>query len=111
MTVTPPAVPVTVGSSINLTCTVELSRLVDIPVTVNTVWTGPDGFTADNSDLRNTIYTTTSMVSSFGREQSGVYTCTASISSTSAFLVGSTQMSGTARITVGKSMRISCKCQ
>ena len=30
--------------SVTLTCTVELSPSVDVPVTVNTAWTGPAGF-------------------------------------------------------------------
>ena len=30
-----------IGSNVTLTCTVELSPVVDVPVTVNTVWTGP----------------------------------------------------------------------
>ena len=38
-----------VGSDVNLTCTVELSPAVDVPVTVNTVWTGPDGFMTTNT--------------------------------------------------------------
>ena len=109
--VTPPVVPVTVGSSINLTCTIELSQLVDVPVTVNTVWTGPDGFMTANTTRpvmgSTAAYTSTATVSSFGRKQSGVYTCTTNISSTSPFLVGSIQISGTARVTVGKSMRTS----
>ena len=46
MTVAPPVyeVPILIASSINLnlTCTVELSQLVDVPVTVTTEWTGMD---------------------------------------------------------------------
>ena len=35
--------PIRSGSSPILTCAVELSPAVDVPVTVSTVWTGPDG--------------------------------------------------------------------
>ena len=33
------------GSNVTLTCAVELSPAVDVPVTVNTALTPPDGFT------------------------------------------------------------------
>ena len=94
-----------VGSAtVTLTCTVELSPAVDVTVTVNTVWTGPDGFMVNRPAGRvgsTTAYTSTAMVSSFGRDQSGVYTCTATVSSTSSFFVSSSG-SGTARVTVGE---------
>ena len=32
-----------VGSNIMLICTTKLSTVVDVPVTVNTMWTGPTG--------------------------------------------------------------------
>ena len=96
---------VNVGSTVTLTCTVELSPAVDVPVTVNTVWTGPDGFMATNIAQpvmgSTTTYTCTTMVSSFGRDQSGDYTCTATVSSTSSFLTNSMGSSST-RVTVGK---------
>ena len=69
-----------VGSDINLTCTVELSPAVNVPVTVNTVWTGPDevALSPTTPVMKNfTRYTSTAMVNSFGRDQSGNYTCTA----------------------------------
>ena len=82
---------------------------MDVPVTVNTVWTGPAGFTMINTAQlimgSTTNYTSTVMIRSFGREtESGDYTCRASINSTSPFLVNSTQTtSRTARVTVGMS--------
>ena len=95
-----------VGSNVTLTCTVELSPAVDVPVTVNTVWTGPDGFMTTNTAqpvMGSTItYTSTTMVNSFGGDQSGVYNCMATVSSSSSFLTGSGSQSGTARVTVGK---------
>ena len=78
---------------VTLTCTVKLSPAVDVPVTVNTVWTGPDGCTttktAQPAMESNTTYTSIAMVSSFGRNQSGNYTCTAILSSPSPFLMDS----------------------
>ena len=75
----PPGI-IAVGSSVTLTCTVELSSSVDVPVTVNTVWTGPDNFNEMAQQMGSTTtYTSTAMVSSFGRNQSGNYTCTANV--------------------------------
>ena len=99
---------VNVGSTVTLTCSVELSPAVDVLVTVNTVWTGPDGFMTTNTAQRmesTTTYTSTAMVSSFGRDQSGDYTCTATVSSTSPFLTNSVGSSST-RVTVGKRTRV-----
>ena len=95
------------GSDVTLTCTVELDPAVDVPVAVNTVWTGPAGFfmttnTAQPVMGSTTTYTSIAMVSSFGRDHSGVYTCTATVSSSSSLLTDSGAQSGTARVTVGK---------
>ena len=71
------------GSDVSLTCTVELNSVIDVPVIVNAVWTGPYGSiitnTAQSAIRRNTTYTSTVTVRSFGREQSGEYTCTATV--------------------------------
>ena len=94
-----------IGSTVTLMCTVELSPAVDVPVTVNTVWTGPDGFNTTNTAQpimgSTTTYTSTTIVSSFGRDQSGDYTCTATVIPTSLFLANSIGSSLT-RVTVGK---------
>ena len=94
-----------IGSAVTLTCTVELSPSVDVPVTVNTVWTGPDNFNRNIMAQQmgsTTTYTSTAMVSSFGRDQSGNYTCTATVSSTSQFIMNSMASSPPTRVTVGK---------
>ena len=101
---------VNVGSTVTLTCTVELSPAVDVPVTVNTVWTGPNGFmttsTAQPVTGSTTTYTSTAMVSSFGRDQSGDYTCTTTVTPnpTSTYLTGSGVLSNTTSI-------VACKFQ
>ena len=103
-----PANPVRpIGSNVNLTCIVELSPVENISVTfVNTVWTGPAGFMTAHTALpvmgNTTTYTSTTTVNSFGRDQSGVYNCTAAVSTipTNSFPSGSV-MSGVKRVTVG----------
>ena len=93
-----------VGTNVTLNCTVELSPA---PVTVNVSaeWTRPDGVILSLTTpvmVNSTRYTSTAIVSSFGRNQSGVYTCTAIVRSTSPFLTDSRSKSGKARVTVGK---------
>ena len=96
-----------VGSDVTVTCTVELSPMIDIPVTVTTEWTGPAGLVTTNAAQpvmgNTTVYTSMAMISSFGRNRSGVYTCRATISpaSLSQFIRNSVISSST-RVTVGK---------
>ena len=106
VTVTPaPSDMIIAGSSPTLTCTVELSPAVDVPVTVNTMWTGPAGelFTPTNPVpamiVNLTTYTSLAMVDA---ARSGNFTCQATVSSSSQFITGSGMMSGTTTITVGK---------
>ena len=106
--VTPPVVPIIVGSSISLTCTTELSPLVDVPVTVNTVWTGPDGFMATNtaqpvSGNTTTTYASIATVSSSGREQCGNYSCRATVRAMSSSIIDSVGYSSS-RVIVGKAI-------
>ena len=99
-----------IGSAVTLTCTVELSPLVDVPVTVTTMWTGPAGFMTINTAQpvmgSTTTYTSTAMVSSFGRDQSGVYSCRALVRSTSSntFLTDSAGLTERATVTVGETI-------
>ena len=96
-------------STVTLTCTVELSRLplVDVPVTVTTEWTGPDGFMVTNTAQpvvgNGTNYISTTNISSmtFRRDQSGNYTCTAIVTSSSLYILSGTK-SGVAMLVVGK---------
>ena len=81
--------------------------MVNIPVTVITVWTGPAGFVANitaQSIEGSSNYTSTAVVGSLGRNESGVYTCTATITTTSSFVKDSASNNGTARVTVGKTI-------
>ena len=90
-------------SNITLTCTVELSSAVDIPVTVNTVWTGPAGFSTSYTaqPAMGSTYISTHIVRSFNRNKSGKYICRATVSSVSPDLPSSSQ-SGTKLISLGK---------
>ena len=88
---------------------------MDVPVTVNTVWTGPDGFMATNTAQpvmgSTTTYTSTAIVTSFGRNQSGNYTCMATVSSltTSQFLMDSSQ-TDIKHITTGRHYILLASC-
>ena len=101
-----------IGTAVTLNCTVhvELSPAVDVPVAVNTVLTGPAGFVATSTsqpvteNTRSIIYTSIAMVSSLGRNQSGVYRCTASLNYilNNVYLINSNAMANSTRVTTGK---------
>ena len=95
-----------VSPNVTLSCTVELSPAVDVPVTVNTEWTGPHGFMTRNvAHLvmgKTTTYISALVISSFVRNPSGNYTCSAILSSTSQFLSDSLPESDIKTITTGK---------
>ena len=75
--------PILSGSSPTLTCAVELSPAVDVPVTVNTEWTGPDGSTLTSGAppvMRSfTHYTSDLKLNYIESADSGNYNCTVSI--------------------------------
>ena len=102
-----------VGSDVTLTCTVELSPAVNVEVAVGTVWTGPAGFMTTNTAQpvmgSTTTYTSTAMVSSFGRDKSGDYICvaTASPKPPSLFLTISGSRRGTVEVTTGITILLS----
>ena len=102
-----------IGSNVTLTCIVELSPAVDVPVTVNTVWSGPPGFGTTNTAQTvmgsNATYISTAMVSSFNRKKSGDYTCTATVISESPYITNSSSFC-VARITAGKSTNVTQPC-
>ena len=96
------------GSNFTLTCTVELSPAVDVPVTVNTVLANPAGFmttsTAQPVMGSSTNYVTTFMISSFRRSDSGLYTCgtTVRLTSTNAYISDSNTVIHSIRVTTGE---------
>jgi hypothetical protein len=75
-----------IGSAVTLTCIVhmEFSPVVDVPMTLNIVWSGPDGFTATNASYPVvTTHTITIVINAFERNESGIYTCMADLKSSS----------------------------
>ena len=101
------------GHPLNLICSIELSEAVDI--TVNTVWSGPSGTQFTNTTsvatrMTATSYTSTATISSVETSDSGEYTCTATVSSTSPFLIESTNVFGVRTITVKRKVLITCHC-
>ena len=89
----------------------ELNQYIDVGLTVNVAWIGPDGvsFIPTGHHMESTSrYTSTIMVSSFGRQQSGEFTCRATISSDT-LLTSGTEVSGMERITVGKLLDHCCR--
>ena len=87
------------GANVNLTCTVELSSAVDVPVTVNTEWTGPaDVMFMPANPVPAVMVNTTTYIStiSVGAARTGSYTCQATITSG-----GMPKTSGSTDITVG----------
>ena len=94
------------GHPLSLTGTIKLSEAVNIAVTVNTVWSGPSGtqFTTTTSVasmVTATTYTSTATISSVETSDSGEYTCTATVSSTSPFLTDSENIQGIISTAVG----------
>ena len=99
-----------VGSAVTVTCAVKLSSMVDIPVSVVTEWTGPAGFMTTNTAQPVSVdYASTAIISPFGRNNSGIYTCRATVSSASVnAFVRESVTSSSARITVGKISSYRC---
>ena len=108
--VTAPVGTIFAGSSPSLTCTVDLDPAVDVPVTVNTVWTGPalTAFTPTNpvpAAMESLMrYTSTAVVDA---ARNGSYTCQATVSSSSEFTTGGGTLSASTTITVGMCMKLS----
>ena len=96
------------GSSVTLTCAVELSPAVDIPVTVNTVLTTDEGLTDTRTAQpvmgSSTSYAATYVINTFGRSDSGLYICSATVSLTSANanIRDSNTVSHSVRVTTGE---------
>ena len=95
VTVTAP-LDVIAGASVILTCAVELSPAVDVPVTVNTEWTGPNVMFMPTDPVPAVMVNTTTYVStvSVSAARTGNYTCQANITSDEI-------ISGSTDITVG----------
>ena len=93
-----------VGSDVSLTCSVDLSSAVDVPVTVNIEMRDPQEnvLTISTPTLSQSVYVSEALITSFGRNQSGIYTCEATVSSPSPFLIESGTLSRDLRVTTSK---------
>ena len=94
-----------IGSDVILTCTVELSPTVDISVVVNIQMTDSTGYllTTTTPSVSGSMYISTASVGSFGRAQSGLYTCTVTVSPISSFFSTISQ-SATVIVSIGKNL-------
>ena len=112
-----PVTPQNLGSRVTLTCTVEIifPENYTLPVIVTTVYTGPYGFFTTNTAQpvmgSNATYTSTAMVSLFGRDQSGKYTCSSNVSSMNILLSASDSVSNFTRVSVGKAYNFCTQSQ
>ena len=69
-------------TNVTLTCTVEMSPTVNVPVSVETKWNGPDAFKVTNSAMNvSTNYTSMATVSSLSHKKAGEYRCRARVTS------------------------------
>ena len=69
-------------SALILICTVELNPAVDVPVTVNVVWNGPDGtaIAPTAPEMKTfTLYVASSTIHSTELADSGNYSCAVGI--------------------------------
>ena len=105
MTVTSDAMStnLSIGTNVTLTCKVILNHAIDVPVIVNSVWTGPDESMSERTsqDVNSSTYIGTSVIRSLQKSNCDNYTCTAIISSSSLFLSNSSR-SGMKIIAIGK---------
>ena len=95
------------GSDVTLTCAVELNPAVNVPVTVNIVLTTDEGFmrTSIAQSVMGSLtnYASEFTISPFGRSDSGMYICSATVSLPSnAFISDSSTTSHSLRVTTGK---------
>ena len=99
-----------VGSTVTLTCMADLDPAVDVPVTVNIQLSDPAGrtLTTITPSVSGSTYTTTATISSFERSDSGLYTCSATVSPSppNSFLSDSSSRSKTLRVTTGEAVAI-----
>ena len=93
-----------IGSAITITCSMEVSSAVDIPVIVTISLRGPSGEILNSTDpvAMGSTYSSDALISSFVENYSGMYNCTATIRSTSSFVINSVSTTSEAkRVTTG----------
>ena len=92
-----PSLPVSNGTEVTLTCTVELSpALADFSsLAVTVIWTGPPGMLSGSNPIKmaNSPPTYTSILTLATVESSGSFTCQAQVDSSSLFITASQTIS------------------
>ena len=104
-----PLSPIIEGTNVTLTCTVELSPAVvesDLSLLMVDAQLSRDGtpLTLTGPTVAGTIFTYTIQLDSFGRNDSGNYTCIATVRPHphSTYIAPSNTLSHTVRVTTGK---------
>ena len=103
-----PTSPVTPGSDVTINCTVELGPVVmtsELSLLMVDAQLSRDGITLNLSSLTisGTTFTFTIVVRLFGRNDSGNYSCAASVKPNSSYLTENmTLISGSMNILIGK---------
>ena len=100
------------GSNITLTCTVDLTSILKIDIPLNVTFklsrTDPPGPALINTppSVSGYTHTTTAVIRSFGRSDSGVYTCRANVGprSPNSFITDSRPASDSEQITTGENV-------
>ena len=99
------------GSSITMTCCVEISSAIDIPVVLNIVWNGPQGTILPDNQSEIVTYDSQTKVfeAIFRKVRSGDYICdadTQNMQTSSQFVTNSIKKSMVKTIHVGKLVTI-----
>ena len=85
-----------VGTSVSLNCSCDIAQsvpaeyidILDIMVSISLRDPLRGLLATTATSVSGTVYTSSAVISSFGRDQSGIYTCTASVNSLSSFIIG-----------------------
>ena len=96
-----------IASRVSLDCSCDIApnlpaEHIDVGATVSISLSDPAGTLLSSTAplVAGTVYTSSAVISSFGRDQSGLYTCTVSVTSSSSFVFGR-EMSIQKRVTTG----------
>ena len=102
------------GSDVTLTCNASLTSTPDVEVPLNVTFEllrmDPAGslLPTTTPSVSGSTYTSTATISSFGRNDSGNYTCRVTISSINTHLTSSNNTSNSLRVTTGMMTQILC---
>ena len=99
------------GGSMDLTCSITLARAVPTDVTVEVVWTGPNGSSLSDGTTpagTDTSYSSTLSLSSVSVSDAGTYNCTATLTSARPYIISSTSVAGYTEVTVQRKFVVFC---